>query len=127
MCLNLRIGDFYDDYDLLVKGNFNSYLFDSYSDALEENVENMDYVLDSFDELILIYERNIIVDLWLNLRLQWSVIELSKRFDGHIVEKIVFWSEFLNGESCTIRDQMKELIPHSLAWPYTKGNERDDI
>lgn len=124
-CFEDRVEDFYDDFKDFMNGNFHPY--ENYEEALEDNDDHMEYVVDSFYQLIIMNERQIMKNLWLNLRLQWSVIELSKRFDGHIVEKIVFWSEFGNGESCTIRDQMYELIPHSLAWPYTKGNESDDI
>lgn len=118
-CLNCRVDTFYDDFDLLVKGEFNRYEYDNYSEALEKNVLYLDYVLDSFYELILIYERNIMVNLWLNLRLQWSVLELSKVFDGHVVERIVYWvttTEF-DSISCPIWDHMNELIPLQR-WPY---------
>lgn len=121
-CLNCRVDTFYDDFDLLVKGDFNTDLYDNYPEALEKNVIYLDYVLDSFYELILIYERNIMVNLWLNLRLQWSIIELSKVFDGHVVERIVYWvtvTEF-DSISCPIRDHMNELIPLQR-WPYREG------
>ena len=119
-CLKCRIDDFYDDYDLLVKGDFNRNLYDNYSEALEKNVQYMNYVLDSFYELILSYERQIMHHVWLNLRLQWSVTELSKVFDGHVVEKIVYWATVNDSVSCPIWDHMNELIP-SQRWPFREG------
>ena len=112
-CFEDRVDDFYDDFKDLMIGNFHPY--EHYEEALFYNDDHMEYVVDSFYHLIIMNEREIMTNLWLNLRLQWSVIELSKRFDGHIVEKIVFWSEFGNGESCTIRDLMHELMPHNLS------------
>ena len=119
-CLNCRVGDFYDDFDLLVRGDFNRYFHYNHPEALQDNVQHLDYVVDSFYELILIYERNIMVELWRNLRLQWSVIELSKVFDGHVVEKIVYWATVNDSMSCPIWDHMNKLIP-SQRWPYREG------